>query len=103
LVAALVHGLILAWGVIPWWSGALQGPVYRLALQARQWPGTVVQAHGHWPSFAFYLQKATPLRLPEKGELALLPRQSLGEHPDWVVVHEDQTLVLAVPGSIPKY
>jgi 4-amino-4-deoxy-L-arabinose transferase-like glycosyltransferase len=102
MVAALVHGLVLAWGVLPWWSGALQGQVYRLALQARSWPGTVVQAQGHWPSFAFYLQKATPLRYPETGELALLSRKSLREHPGWVVVHQDLTLVLATPDAADK-
>jgi len=42
------------------------------------------------------------LRYPETGELALLSRKSLREHPGWVVVHQDLTLVLATPDAADK-
>ena len=55
---AVVHGTVLALVVWPWWANALQGPIKALGLEARNWPSTVGQIGGNWPSFAFYRQQA---------------------------------------------
>jgi len=55
---ALVHGTVLALVVWPWWANTLQGPIKTLGLEARNWPSTVGQIGGNWPSFAFYRQQA---------------------------------------------
>jgi hypothetical protein len=55
---ALVHGTVLALVVWPWWANTLQGPIKALGLEARNWPSSVGQIGGNWPSFAFYRQQA---------------------------------------------
>lgn len=70
--AALLHSLLMGLLVLPWWGQTLQGPVRDLALQSRQWPGTVVQWDLHQPSLGFYRQAPAPRRGPEPGEMALV-------------------------------
>jgi hypothetical protein len=85
LAAAVVHVLVMAQVVWPWWAHTLQDPVRELGLRARSWPGAVVQWDGHWPSFAFYRQQPTPRREPQAGELALVRASTAKAHPDWPV------------------
>lgn len=85
LAMASLHVLVMAQVVWPWWAHTLQDPVRDLGIQARAWPGGVVQWDGHWPSFAFYRQQPTPRAEPQPGELALVRRSTAAAHPDWPV------------------
>ena len=94
LAVAVMHVLVMAQVVWPWWAHTLQDPVRALGIQARAWPGAVVQWDGHWPSFAFYRQQSAPRREPQPGELALVRRGTAAAHPDWPVWAEQGSFLL---------
>jgi len=70
--AVLAAGLTLQ--LLPWWGERLQAPVKTLAQLARTHhpDRPIVQWGLHQPSFALYLQRPTPRRAPQPGELALV-------------------------------
>jgi hypothetical protein len=69
---AFATGLWLLLQVLPWWAGVLQGPVQRLALEARERDLPLVQWQMHRPSAAFYRDQPAPRREPRPGEAALV-------------------------------
>lgn len=76
-VAAVALAFAFTSLAVPWWGEALQGPVRRLADQARQhWgasgQGVLVQWDLHLPSVAVYLGQPVPRRVPAPGEWALV-------------------------------
>lgn len=92
LAAALVT-LVLVTLIVPWWAERLQSPVRQLALRARAERTTVVQWGLHQPSFAFYLQRVTPLRAPTAGEVALVRLDRLapaGSPPAWKLLTSER-------------
>lgn len=76
LSAALCVMVALGFG-LPWWGNTLQGPVRAAAQVARGYPEPAVQWKLHQPSFAVYREQATPRRLPQPGELALVRTELL--------------------------
>lgn len=68
--AGAVSLLVAGWS-LPWFGDTLQGPVKRAAAVAVADGRPVVQWNMHWPSFSVYLQRETPRREPQPGELAL--------------------------------
>lgn len=81
---AMGGGAVLALGVLPWWSQALQQPIHALALRSAG--QAAVQWGVHYPSFALYRQSPAPRRSPEEGELALVRSDRPTWPDDWPVV-----------------
>ncbi|HVZ46784.1 MAG TPA: glycosyltransferase family 39 protein [Ramlibacter sp.] len=75
LAGALAVSLLIAGWAIPWWGEVLQGPVRRAA-QAAAAHGARTAGAAQWgtnlPSFAFYLGRPVPLRMPTASEFALV-------------------------------
>lgn len=90
---AMLHAGVMAWVVWPWWANTLQGPIKTLATVARNWPGSVSQLGGNWPSFAFYRQEALT-RDPSKADLLLLPVQQASHREGWEPLARVQGMVL---------
>lgn len=81
---AMGSSVVLALGVLPWWSQALQQPVHALALKSAGQPA--VQWGVHYPSFAVYRQSPAPRRAPEAGEVALVRSDKPTWPDDWPVL-----------------
>lgn len=89
---AMGGSAVLALGVLPWWSQALQQPVHLLALRSA---GQVAVQWGvHYPSFALYRQSPAPRRSPEEGELALVRSDGPPWPAEWPVVESVRGLAL---------
>ena len=69
---AFVTGLWWLLQVLPWWAAVLQGPVQRLAWEARERGLPLVQWQLHRPSAGFYRGQPAPRREPRPGEAALI-------------------------------
>ena len=81
---AMGGSMVLALGVLPWWSQALQQPVHALALKSAG--QAAVQWGVHYPSFALYRQSPAPRRAPEEGEIALVRSDRPTWPDDWPVL-----------------
>ncbi len=92
--AALLHGVLMAWWIMPWWAHTLQAPVRLLGEQSRALPGVVVQWQVHQPSFGFYRQQPAPRREPAPGEHALVRRSRLPDLAGWPVLAQAGHLAL---------
>lgn len=90
---ALLHVVVLTGWVWPWWAQTLQGPVQKLAISARAWPGSVAQVGGNWPSFAFYRQQAMVTQA-EQADMLLMPVQRAAAYPQRPLLAQEQGMVL---------
>lgn len=90
---ALLHVVVLTGWVWPWWAQTLQGPVQKLAISARAWPGSVAQVGGNWPSFAFYRQQAMVTQA-EQADMLLMPVQRAAAYPQRTLLAQEQGMVL---------
>ena len=83
---ACFQSVVFSLVVLPWWSAAMQSPVYQLAKKMREVPGTVVQWGLHMPSFATYRHALAPRREPKPGEMALVKNITPYWPSNWVVL-----------------
>lgn len=92
ILFACTQSVAMSLLVLPWWSHAIQSPVFLLADRFKHETQTIVQWGVHLPSFATYRQQIAPRREPNPGDLALVKNTSKYWPETWVVLRSEGPL-----------
>ncbi len=98
--ASLIFLIVINVILIPRVSDTLQLPVKKAAIYAKKNKLDVSVWRLYWPSFNFYSQQFTPVKLPVKNDIFLIKSNELHYFPDRKILYNNNGVVLIQVGEI---